>query len=116
MSRSWKVAICDRLPEVSVILGSITSPVLARGDDPPEPPALLARGDDPPEPPALLARGDDPPEPPAGGAPSTSSEPPSLDHRTVPPRPGGSAPSTSRTRSAGTWTGSASAAASATHT
>ena len=39
--------------------------VLARGDDPPEPPAGLARGDDPPEPPAVLARGDDPPEPPA---------------------------------------------------
>jgi hypothetical protein len=39
--------------------------VLARGDDPPEPPAVLARGDDPPEPPAVLARGDDPPEPPA---------------------------------------------------
>jgi low temperature requirement protein LtrA len=29
--------------------------------------AVLARGDDPPEPPAVLARGDDPPEPPAGG-------------------------------------------------
>ena len=38
--------------------------VLARGDDPPEPPAVLARGDDPPEPPAVLAGGDDPPEPP----------------------------------------------------
>src|SRR5579859_7928653 len=41
-----------------------SSLVLARGDDPPEPPAVLARGDDPPEPPAVLARGDDPPEPP----------------------------------------------------
>src|SRR5215472_8095075 len=39
--------------------------VLARGDDPPEPPAVLARGGDPPEPPAVLAREDDPPEPPA---------------------------------------------------
>ena len=39
--------------------------VLARRDDPPEPPAVLARRDDPPEPPAVLARRDDPPEPPA---------------------------------------------------
>jgi hypothetical protein len=39
--------------------------VLARGGDPPEPPAVLARGGDPPEPPAVLARGGDPPEPPA---------------------------------------------------
>jgi histidinol dehydrogenase len=30
----------------------IRVPVLARGDDPPDPPAVLARGDDPPEPPA----------------------------------------------------------------
>jgi pseudouridylate synthase len=29
--------------------------VSARGDDPPEPPAVSARGDDPPEPPAMLA-------------------------------------------------------------
>ncbi len=29
--------------------------VLARGDDPPQPPAVLARGDDPPQPPAVLA-------------------------------------------------------------
>ncbi len=54
------------------------SAVLARGDDPPEPPAVLARGDDPsappavlaregdsPDPPAVLARGGDPPDPPA---------------------------------------------------
>src|SRR5215472_9437343 len=34
---------------------TIHPPVLARGDDPPEPPAVLARGDDPPEPPAVLA-------------------------------------------------------------
>jgi len=33
--------------------------VLARGDDPPQPPAVLAGGDDPPQPPAVLARGDD---------------------------------------------------------
>jgi acyl-CoA synthetase (AMP-forming)/AMP-acid ligase II len=33
--------------------------VLARGDDPQEPPAVQARGDDPPEPPAVQARGDD---------------------------------------------------------
>jgi FAD:protein FMN transferase len=39
--------------------------VLARGDDPPEPPAVLARGDDPQQPPAVLARGDDPQQPPA---------------------------------------------------
>ncbi|HET7017314.1 MAG TPA: DNA-3-methyladenine glycosylase [Streptosporangiaceae bacterium] len=38
--------------------------VLARGDDPPDPPAVLARGDDPPDSPAVLARGDDPPDPP----------------------------------------------------
>src|SRR6266568_920819 len=42
-----------------------TRGVLARGGDPPEPPAALARGGDPPEPPAALARGGDPPEPPA---------------------------------------------------
>src|SRR5258708_34832506 len=45
-------------------------PVPARGDDPPEPPAVPARGDDPPEPPAAPARGGDPPEPPAGPAPA----------------------------------------------
>jgi hypothetical protein len=39
--------------------------VPARGDDPPEPPAMPAQGDDAPEPPAMPARGDDPPEPPA---------------------------------------------------
>src|SRR6266702_2964381 len=39
--------------------------VLARGDDPPDPPAVLARGVDPPDPPAVLARGVDPPDPPA---------------------------------------------------
>src|SRR5262249_28899220 len=41
-------------------------PVLARGGDPQEPPAVLARGGDPQEPPAVLAPGGDPPEPPAG--------------------------------------------------
>ena len=39
---------------------------LARGGDPPGPPAGLARGGDPPGPPAVLARGDDAPSPPAG--------------------------------------------------
>ncbi len=43
-----------------------TTAVPARGDDPPEPPAVLPPGDDPPEPPAVLPPGDDPPEPPAG--------------------------------------------------
>src|SRR5258708_38771386 len=38
-------------------------PVPARGDDPPEPPAVPARGDDPPEPPAVPA--------PASGRPIT---------------------------------------------
>src|SRR5260221_9631463 len=38
-------------------------PVPARGDDPPQPPAVPARGDDPPEPPPVPARGRDPPEP-----------------------------------------------------
>ncbi len=39
--------------------------VLARGDDPPEPPAVLARGDDPPEPPAVPALGDESADEPA---------------------------------------------------
>src|SRR6266545_4731242 len=43
--------------------------VLARGDDPPDPPARPARGERPSGAPpvagAVLARGDDPPDPPA---------------------------------------------------
>src|SRR6185437_10815307 len=57
---------------VGLILGSVhaayqlrraCAAVLARGDDPPNPPAVLARGDDPPNPPAVdaggMARADD---------------------------------------------------------
>src|SRR5579859_4977932 len=53
------------LPDLCVTVPVFHQAVLARGDDPPDPPAVLARGDDPPEPPAVLARGDDPPGPPA---------------------------------------------------
>ncbi|HWF81776.1 MAG TPA: ATP-binding domain-containing protein [Streptosporangiaceae bacterium] len=55
------------LPDTPLFFGRLdyaSAAVLARGDDPPEPPAVLARGDDPPEPPGVLARGDDPPGPP----------------------------------------------------
>src|SRR6266702_1141321 len=55
-----------------------TRGVLARGGDPPEPPAALARGGDPPEPPAALARGGDPPEPPAVSAVIVSRHPRSV--------------------------------------
>jgi DNA-binding IclR family transcriptional regulator len=42
--------------ELEPALFGVSAPVLARGDDPPDPPAMLARGDDPPDPPAMLAR------------------------------------------------------------
>lgn len=70
------MAIWDRFPDVSSVRGSMA------GGGPPSP------GGAP------------------GGAASASSERPSRDQRTVPPRAGGSAPSTSRTRRPGIRTGS----------
>src|SRR5579859_5920650 len=48
----------------------------ARGDDPPEPPAVPARGDDPPEPPAVS---------PASGPSAQASPPPAARGARLPP-------------------------------
>jgi DNA-binding IclR family transcriptional regulator len=48
--------------ELEPALFGVSAPVLARRDDPPEPPAVLSRGDDPPEPPAVQSRGRGAPE------------------------------------------------------
>jgi L-seryl-tRNA(Ser) seleniumtransferase len=44
-------------PAEDDVLGAAVLAVLARGDDPPDPPAVLARGDDPPDPPAAAGCG-----------------------------------------------------------
>src|SRR5260370_19853678 len=57
-------------------------PLLARGDDPPEPPDGSGPRSSVTRPWPLLARGDDPPEPPDGsGPPSSVTGPPPPVHR-----------------------------------
>jgi glycosyltransferase involved in cell wall biosynthesis len=54
--RAWRPAVVHAHGVRSGAFAALAL-LLARGGDPPEPPAGLARGDDPPEPPAGLARG-----------------------------------------------------------
>src|SRR5258707_5505912 len=51
----WRLSA--RNPSAAARRSSPVRAMSARGDDPPEPPAVLARGDDPPEPPAVPGAG-----------------------------------------------------------